>query len=132
MKTRMVVSILVFIFAVLVIAGSCASYNKTIGINNKERVLSIDDFLIIEIKEEDARNYGIKVDYDNFDNTRYRLRRLHSLFLREFRSVAKYLILDFWYSDHGIPEIDNELVADLSNTKNVTLCAYGIYKEKVE
>jgi hypothetical protein len=126
MKTRTLVSILIVLFAFLIIAECYAVDNKN------EVVLSTDDFLIIEIKEEDAQNYGIEVDYDNFDNTRFHLRKLNSIFLRKFRSIAKYLILDFWFSDHGFLVIDNEFISELRKTKNVTLCAYGVSKGQAE
>jgi len=93
----------------------------------QEKPLTINDFIIIEITDEVLNKYNIPSDI-SYDQIRYRFRELHTIFLRNVRDLAKFIILDFFYDDHGIEKIDNKFINELYTLNNVCICAGGIYK----
>ncbi|MBN2461397.1 MAG: hypothetical protein JXB60_07295 [Candidatus Cloacimonetes bacterium] len=115
-------SLLVGIIVLFLLTTSCLS--KTKGVDP-------EDFLVVIIDSADIEKEKISIDL-NDKNTRFQVRSLHADFLKDYRDVARYIILDFWYRERGDSLIDNYLVAELHRTKCVSLCCGGIENERFE
>jgi hypothetical protein len=102
------------------------------GDTSQQSTLTIGDFLIVEITEDDFTKQDIETDITDSNRARYMRRKLHSIFVREFRDIGKCIILDFWYPDRGIKEIDRELINELKESENVAIGLCGLYKGEVE
>ncbi|MCB1178596.1 MAG: CHASE2 domain-containing protein, partial [Leptospiraceae bacterium] len=101
---------------------------STIVFCKKQERLTPDDFIIVTIDDNDIS----KENLDNVDDLRFHNRKLQAEFLKKTKQDAKYIILDYYYPDYGIEDIDFELIKEMREVQNITIGIGGYFNDELE